>query len=70
MHAVTSTVRSSLFCEYLRENEIICKTMLACLTRAYGSFHEFKKNAETNFVTLPFREASYQPIQVFNSKSA
>ena len=69
MHTVTSTVRSSLFCEYLRENEIICKTMLACLTRAYGSFPS-PQNAETNFVTLPFREASYQPIQVFNSKSA
>ena len=51
--AQANTARSPIFCEHLRENEFLSKTILACSSRAQmASIHEIKKMAK-NLVTLP-----------------
>ena len=48
-----NTARSRIFRKYLRENEFLSKTMLACLSGAQmASIHKIKKMAR-NLVTLP-----------------
>ena len=51
--AQANTAQSRIFREYLRENEFLSKTILACLSGAQmASIHEIKKMAK-NLVTLP-----------------
>ena len=47
-----NTAQSQIFREYLRENEFLSKTILACLSGAQmASIHEIKNGK--NLVTLP-----------------
>ena len=49
-----NTERSRIFREYLHENELLSKTILACLSGAQmASIHEIKKFQKISFVTLP-----------------
>ena len=50
--AQANTVRSRIFCEFLRENDFLGKTVFACLSGAQmASIHE-KKNAKKSCVSL------------------
>ena len=60
-----NTARRRIFREFLRENELLSKSILACLSGAQmASSHEIK-NAK-NLVTLPFKKINYRhPINKF-----
>ena len=48
-----NTARSRIFCEFLRENKLLSKTILACLSGAQmASIHEIK-NAKKSRDTAP-----------------
>ena len=53
--AQANTARSHLFCEYLRENEFLSKTILACFLGAQmASIHEIKNDKKSRD-TAPLR---------------
>ena len=60
--AQVNTARSRIFREYLRENEFLSKTILACLSGAQmGSIHEIK-NGKKSRDTAPLTLSDIQMI--------
>ena len=51
--AQANTARSRIFCEYIRKNEFLSKTILVCFVRGPDGFYSWNKKIAKNLVTLP-----------------
>ena len=65
--AQANTARSRIFHEYLRENELLSKTILACLSGAHGWLRFMKyKNVKKSRDTAPLKVSEYCLSTVLN----
>ena len=64
-----NTERSRIFREYLRENEFLSKTILACISRAQmASIHEIKNDKKSRD-TAPLRNSALSKENIHLSLS-
>ena len=57
-----NTALSGIFREYLRENEFLCKTILACLSGAQMA--SYKKNGKKSRDTVPLMYYNFAKVPV------